>query len=174
MEISTIKAKKFTLRPFRKGDEFSIVKHINDRVVSRNTLSIPYPYTLQDAKKWLAKTLKNYKKKDLAALSFAIDIDGKAVGSIGFSSISGHKASFGYWLGRKYWNNGIMTEAIKLATDFGFSKLKLKRIYARVYPFNKPSMRVLEKNKFKREGTLEKEVKKKGKFLDAHLYAKVK
>lgn len=174
MKLPIIKAKKFTLRPFQKGDEFAIAKNVHDRIISKNTLSIPYPYTLEDAKIWLAKTLRNYKKKDPDSMAFAIDIDGEVAGSIGFSKISGHKASFGYWLGRKYWNRGIMTEAVGLTTEYGFKKLKLKRIYALVYPFNKPSMKVLEKNKFKCEGILKKEVKKKGKFIDAHLFAKVR
>ena len=32
----------------------------------------------------------------------------------------------------KYWGKGIMKEAIKLILNFGFKKLKLVRVYARV------------------------------------------
>lgn len=58
--------------------------------------------------------------------------------------------------------------------QYGFQKLGLRRIYAQVYRHNKPSVRVLEKNGYEREGTLHKEVKKDGKLMDVYLYAKVR
>jgi RimJ/RimL family protein N-acetyltransferase len=76
-------------------------------------------------------------------------------------------------LGRKYWGQGIMTEAVKLVTKYAFEKLGLKRVYANVFWGNKQSARVLEKNGFKLEGRLKKYAKKGNKFLDAILFAKV-
>jgi len=169
-----IKSKKFVLRPYRKGDEKSLTENINNKKIYRNTLHIPYPYTLKDAKEWIRKNLKEAKKKNPTEINFVIDIKGEVAGSVGFSEIEGHKAEIGYWLTEKYWRRGIMTEAVKLATKFGFEKLKLKRIYASVFPFNKASRRVLEKAGYKFEGILRKEVKKDNKFLDAYLLAKVK
>jgi len=67
-----------------------------------------------------------------------------------------------------------MTQAVKLVTKFGFEKLKLRRIYAYIFSFNKASMRVLEKNGYKLEGILKKDTKKDNKFLDCYLFAKVK
>jgi len=107
-------------------------------------------------------------------INFVIDIDGRVVGSIGFSNIEGHKAEIGAWLAEKYWNRGIMTEAARLATKFGFEKLKLKRIYAYTFSFNKASMKVLKKNGYKFEGILRKNIKKDNKFFDDYLFAKVK
>jgi RimJ/RimL family protein N-acetyltransferase len=65
-----------------------------------------------------------------------------------------------------------MTEAVKLVTKFGFDELKLRRIYALVFSFNKSSMRVLEKSGYKFEGILRKNAKKEDKFLDQYLFAK--
>ena len=67
-----------------------------------------------------------------------------------------------------------MSKVIKEVVNYGFRELKLKRISAKVFPFNKASMRVLEKNNFKFEGILKKEEKKGDKYIDAHVYAKVK
>jgi len=172
--MAVIKAKKFILRLYRKGDEKSLAKNINNKKIYRNTLHIPYPYTLKDAKEWVAKNLREAKKKDPAKISFVIDIRGEVAGSVGFSKIEGYRAEIGYWLAEKYWSKGIMTEAVKSATKFGFEKLKLKRIYAYVFPFNKPSMRVLKKAGFKFEGILRKEIKKDNKFLDGYLFAKIR
>jgi RimJ/RimL family protein N-acetyltransferase len=166
--------KKFILRSVQKGDEFDIAKNINDKIIARNTATIPYPYKLKDAKKWIGEYLKKQKKKNPEETSFAIVIDGEVVGSIGIHKIvKNHKCEIGYWLARKHWGKGIMPEAVKIVTDYGFEKLKLRRIDAGVYSFNPPSMRVLEKNGYKLEGILKKDVKKGNKLFDKHVYAKI-
>jgi [ribosomal protein S5]-alanine N-acetyltransferase len=168
-------SQRFILRNLRKGDELDIAKNINDKTISRNTAAIVYPYKLKDAKSWVAKCLKEEKKKDAEVAVFAIVIDNEVVGAVGLHDIKkSHKAEIGYWLARKHWGKGIMPEAVKIVTDFAFKKLKLKRLYAGVYSFNPPSMRVLEKNGYKLEGIHQKDIKKEGKLFDKHLYAKVK
>lgn len=170
-----IKAKGFVLRPYRKSDAISLAKNINDRTISWNTLSVPYPYALKDARAWIAKCLKENRKRNAETISFVIDIDGEVAGAIGFHHlVRGHKTEVGYWLARKYWGKGIMTNALKLLTNFGFRKMGLRRIYANVFVFNKGSMRVLEKCGYVREGIRKKVVKKGGKFIDDVLYAKTR
>ena len=72
-----IKNKNFTLRPYRKGDEFSLQKNINDKSIYRYTLRIPFPYTLKDAKKWIGECINALKKKKKEKIVFAIEIDGE-------------------------------------------------------------------------------------------------
>ena len=67
-----------------------------------------------------------------------------------------------------------MTQAIKEITKYGFRELKLRRVYALAFPFNKGSRRVLEKSGYKFEGTLKKEARKNNKFLDCCIFAKTK
>ena len=169
-----IKSKQFILRPFNKKDERSLAKNINNKKIYRATLNIPYPYSLKDAKEWIAKNLKEVKKKNLTEVNFVIDINGEIVGSVGLDKIEDHKAEIGYWLAEKHWSKGIITEAVRLITKFGFEELKLRRIYAYVFPFNKASMRVLEKADYKFEGIIRKDVKKDNKFMDDYLFANVR
>jgi RimJ/RimL family protein N-acetyltransferase len=93
---------------------------------------------------------------------------------VGLSDIEGHKAGVGYWLAESFWGRGITTKALRLATRYGFDEVGLRRIYAHVFPFNAASMRVLEKNAYKPEGRLRKEVEKDGRLYDMFLYAKVR
>ena len=169
-----IKSKRFILRPFRKGDEKSLQRNINDKYIYRYTSRIPYPYTMSDAKKWVKKCINNDKNNKKTSINFAIDINGEIIGGIGFDSIEKHKAEIGYWLGKKYWNKGIITESVRLITKLGFDKLKLRRITAHVFPKNKASARILENNDYRLEGLLRKHEIKDGKLIDALLYAKVK
>ena len=172
--MTVIKTKEFILRPYKKGDELSLRENINDKIIARNTQRVPFPYTPKDAKEWISINLKERKKENPTKINFAIDINGEVIGSIGLHDIQGHKAELGYWLAKKHRGKGIITLALKKITEFGFNKLKFRRISANVYPWNKASMRVLEKAGYKFEGVLRKEVKKGNKFLDCHIFAKVK
>ncbi len=166
-----LKTKQFTLRPFRKGDEHSLQKNINDKGIYRYTLRIPHPYTAKHAKEWV-KTTTSQSKKNFSR--FVIDIDGEVAGSVAIESIEGAKGEIGYWLAKKYWNKGITTRAAGMMAKIGFKNLKLKRIYANIHVNNRASARVLEKNGFKKEGCLRKAGFKEGKVFDVFLYAKVK
>ena len=170
-----IKTKKFILRPYRKGDEESLGKHINSKEVSRFMSTVPFPYKMSDAHYWIKHNSKLDKLKNKKEINFAIEISNSVVGGIGLMHIAkNHKAEIGYWLGRKYWGKGIMTEAIKIIVDYAFNQLKLRRVYAKAFIKNKPSVRVLEKNDFKLEGILKKELPKNNKFFDVYIYAKIK
>ena len=169
-----IKSRKFVIRPYKKGDEISLQKNINDKSIYDYTLRIPYPYTIKEAKNWIRQCIKSKNNKNKKEIHFAIDVNGEVIGGMGFIKIEKHKAEIGYWLAKKYWNIGIMTEAVKLMANFGFKKLKLARIYATIFSDNSRSARVLEKNGFKLEGLLRKEIYKNSRFSDAILYAKIK
>lgn len=167
--------KKFTLRPFKKTDAKNIAKYINDQTIYNNTLRIPYPYKLKDANEWLARTLPQYRKRKPSKFYLAVEVKNEVVGFIGLMEIQGgHKAELGYWLARKHWKKGIMSEAVKEIVDYGFKKFGLVRIYAYVFPHNKGSQKVLIKNGFRKEGMLRKNIIKDGKYMDDILFAKIK
>ena len=111
---------------------------------------------------------------NLHAMSFAIDLDGELVGSIGFGQIDGHSGKIGYWITEDCWGQGRMTRALEMFSKYAFNELKFKRLYAHVIDFNKGSQRVLEKAGFKLEGIMKKHYNEGGKFHDGFLYAKVK
>lgn len=169
-----ITTKRFVLRPYRWSDAAVLAGNINDRKIYRYTLHIPYPYALRDAKVWFKKAIPEYKKKNPAAVHLAIDIDGEVVGCVGLTNIvPGHKAEIGYWLAPRLWGQGIVSEAVGRVVEFAFKKMKLHRIYAYVFLPNRASMRILEKNGFRREGMLRKNVRKDKVLRDEYLYAKV-
>ena len=172
--MATLRSRKIVLRPFKKGDEESLIRNINDKEIYKRTLRIPFPYKLKDAKEWVKGCISSAKKRQKNSVNFAITINEEVIGGIGFDQIQQHKAEIGYWLAKQYWNKGIMTEAARLATKFGFDNLKLRRVSAYVFLKNNASARVLEKNGYRKEGLLRKYHLKDGKYIDAMLYAKVR
>ncbi len=63
----------------------------------------------------------------------------------GFANDSGE---IGYIVKEQYRRNGYMAEAVKLAVDFGFSEMKLKKVFAITAQKNLGSQGVLRKNGF--------------------------
>ncbi|MDO8803121.1 MAG: GNAT family N-acetyltransferase [Elusimicrobiota bacterium] len=169
-----LKFGRYKLRAFLRGDEPSIAENINDRQIERYTLNIPYPYTLKDARHWVDFNRKLASGGNKIQLNLAITLNGEVIGGIGLFAMNGHRAELGYWLGVKYWGRGIVTGAVKALTRYAFKELNLRRIYAKVFPVNKASARVLEKAGYKYEGRLVKDAVKHGRAVDGFLYAKTR
>lgn len=163
------------MRPLKKSDYKILARKINDRTIYRYTTNIPYPYSVNDAKKWLNKVMRRYRSRLPDAYDQAIEIGGELGGSISLMKIEkNHKAEMGYWLAREYRGQGIMSKAVAAMVKLGFRKFGLKKIYAYVFVKNKGSYRVLIKNGFKKEGLLIQHVKKDGKLQDEYILAKYK
>ena len=154
-------------------DAESLVKHANNRKVWLGLRDLfPHPYTIEDAHEFLQKKIA-----EQSATIFCIEIDGAAVGGIGFHSgqdVHRQTATVGYWLGEQFWGRGIMTEAVTAVTYFCFDNFPLRRISAEVFANNPASARVLEKAGFIFEGRLKNHVVKEGQVLDSLPYARSK
>lgn len=61
-------------------------------------------------------------------------------------------AEVGYDLDPARWGQGLIPEALAPVLRFGFEKMNLHRVEARVHPENRGSIRVLEKLGFEKEG----------------------
>ena len=61
-------------------------------------------------------------------------------------------ATLGYWMGAPHAGKGRMTRAVAAVVRFGFDSLRLHRIEAACIPDNAPSIALLERNGFQREG----------------------
>lgn len=157
------------LRPWRMGDESSLVRHANNYEVWRRVRdSFPHPYTHEDAEQWIAFAGQH------SQTQFAIEVGGEAVGGIGLelgSGIEHRSAELGYWLGEDFWGRGIATAAVEAVTPHGFEQLGLTRIFATPLEGSSASMRVLEKCGYVREGVMRRSVVKEGGVLDQVLYA---
>ncbi len=65
------------------------------------------------------------------------------------------ECELGYWLGKPYWGQGIMPEAVREILRYGFEDLGMKRIWAGYYDGNLKSKRVQEKCGFSFQWTTE-------------------
>ena len=134
--------------------------------------AFPHPYTVADGEAYIARV-----SGATVPTSFAIDVDGEAVGGISLhpgTDVERFGAELGYWLGEPLWGRGIASAAVQLVTAHGFDVLGLQRVFALPFAHNAASVRVLEKAGYTREGLLRRNSFKAGEWVDQFLYARLK
>jgi 8-oxo-dGTP diphosphatase len=106
----------FTLRQLGPQDAERVTELISDWDVVRWLSMPPYPYVVRDADEFIARTTAA--AEPAGCRTAAIEIAGQLAGvvSIDLRAV-GH--NLGFWLGRAYWRQGIMTAAAtELTRDF--------------------------------------------------------
>lgn len=82
-------------------------------------------------------------------------------------------ASLGYWMGAPYAGKGHMSAAVRALLPFAHGALGLRRIEAACLPTNTPSIRLLERSGFRREGYGREYLCINGSWQDHLLYARL-
>ena len=158
---------RLRLRAYREADIAELVPLIGAREVASTTGRIPHPYTVEDAKEFLAK-IETDREVNLAV---TLRDGGCLIGGIGLRLVEQHRqAELGYWLGVPYWGKGYATEAAQEMLRYGFEQLNLHRIFATHFMHNPASGRILQKLGMRHEGCQREHVGKWDQFVDSELY----
>lgn len=166
---------KTIIREWKLSDANDLAEALNNLKIQNNLRDgLPYPYTVSDATEFINAMLSADKNSTFA---FAIESDGKVVGSIGAfrqTNIHCKTAELGYYVSEKYWGRGIATKAVKLICDYIFANTDVLRIFAEPFALNIASCKVLEKSGFELEGILRKNAVKNGIVQDMKMYCLLK
>ncbi len=112
----------------------------------------PSPYTGADADAWIRIQLDQPQVRN-----WAIDVDGALAGGIGLTLGEFERAgnvAIGYWIGKRFWGQGIASDALRALTAHAIATLRPRRLWANVMAANAASARVLEKAGYVREAVL--------------------
>jgi [ribosomal protein S5]-alanine N-acetyltransferase len=160
------------------------ITNLMNHDISKYLYDVPNPYSVQDALNFIKSAHSDF--NSLRALHFAIEYkEDKSersnnplfVGAISLKNIDlvNKKANLGYWIGEQYWCRGIATECVGLVIDYAFSaELGLEEISAYVFPENKASIRVLEKNGMQKKGEVNEYHKMSGRYRNSLKYVMVR
>jgi RimJ/RimL family protein N-acetyltransferase len=159
-----------SVRSWHAGDVSSLVTHANNRNIWINLRDrFPNPYTKRDGQMFIKLT----RRQDPES-SFAIAVEGAAVGGIGFvpqQDVDRMSTEVGYWLGEAFWGRGIATEALVAVTQYAIGQHGFTRLFALPFAHNVASCRVLEKAGYELEARLRRSAIKDGQIVDQLQYA---
>jgi [ribosomal protein S5]-alanine N-acetyltransferase len=161
---------KCDVRSWEPDDLESLIKYADNRSIWLNLRDrFPHPYTRRAGREFL-----RYARSQQPETTFAIAVDGEAVGGIGFTILTDVErvsAEIGYWLGEPFWGRGIVAEALGAVTNHAVETYRLTRIYALPFAHNRASCRVLEKAGYRIEAHLRRSAIKDGQIVDQLQYA---
>jgi ribosomal-protein-alanine N-acetyltransferase len=105
-------------------------------------------------------------------LAIILKDSGHLIGNCGIrqAAITSHEADIGYELSPDHWGHGYATEAARAIVRFGFTELKVHRIWSWCIADNVASAHVLEKLGLKLEGRLRDKEHFKGRWWDTLMY----
>ena len=165
-----MKGRFSTVRSWRTSDVPALVKHANNANIARQLRDrFPHPYTAADARRFIEGVTSAR-----PVTTFAIDVDGEAIGGIGFSpgsDVERYSAEIGYWVAEPFWGRGIAPDAVRVVSQYAFDKCNVLRLFALPFADNARSTRVLEKAGYTREAILRSSSVKAGIPRDQALYA---
>ncbi len=151
-----LQTQRLILRPWQESDAESLYRYAsapevgpiagwpvhtsveNSLQIIRNVLSAPETYALVD---------KDTKQ--------AIGSIGLMVGNASHIGLSEKEGELGYWIGKPYWGQGLIPEAVRELLRHGFEDLNLEKVWCGYYDGNLKSKRVQEKCGFTYQYTKE-------------------
>lgn len=162
-----------SLEPWAPEHREMLVREANDeRVAYYMSDLFPHPYTLEDADWWIGRCAD-----EDPPLNFTIVVDGRVAGGVGAvprTDILTGTAELGWWIGSRWWGQGITAVAIRGVTRHFFEDLGIHRVEAEVMAPNRASARVAEKAGFEFEGVAKEAYLKRGERLDRLMYGLTK
>jgi [ribosomal protein S5]-alanine N-acetyltransferase len=146
---------RLMLRDLRDDDAADLARELTSFNITRNTSSIPHPYTLADAVGFIArqKVKASASIKKIIVLKTAPD---HLIGSVRLHIIPAENTcELGYWIAEPHWGQGYASEAAGFIVEHAFTVLNHATIIADYNTDNPASGRVLHRLGFSETGKSE-------------------
>lgn len=164
-----IVTQRLVLRPLCEADANDVFAYAADSEMTRYLLWDAHR-SIDDTLVFLREVAGRYAQGE--PYDWGIEWNNRVIGTIGLFDrrISAERAEVGFALGRAYWRQGFMREALAAVLDHSFCNLALRRVVARTHLQNSASRALLTDAGFSLEGSLRQDVYAKGLFWDVAYY----
>ena len=141
-----LKTEWLTLRPWRQEDLDDFYEYA--KVDGVGQMAGWLPHGNKEVTQTILDSFITHKK------TFALEMDGKVIGSLGIETYDPEKypalaalqgRSIGYVLGKDYWGRGLMPEAVKAVQEYLFRSVGLDFLLISHFVWNGQSRRVIQK-----------------------------
>jgi [ribosomal protein S5]-alanine N-acetyltransferase len=174
-KLPVLEASRIRLRHLEESDIDALYAIFSDAEAMRFFGIVPFAKPA-DAENYLAEIHAHFEKKTLFQWGISLKPDDKIIGTttLFHTDEKNRRAEIGFALNRRFWGKGYVTEAVNSLLKFAFEELNLHRIEADVDPRNAPSIRVLERFGFQKEGYLRERWIVQDEIQDAIFYGLLK
>ena len=162
---------RLILRQIQLADAEALFATFSDEAVMEFYGDLPHR-TVEDSHELVRRQHEWYARREGIRWGITRKGEDVVIGSCGLFKFDeeARRAETGYELGRAYWRQGIMSEALGALLTFAFASLWLHRIEAVVDDANERSKGLLRSLGFVHEGTLRQRFFFRGRFWDEHYF----
>ncbi len=159
-----------TLRELRASDAPSLFAALNTDEVTR--LISPPPPTVDGFERFIAWSQRQREAGQYAAFAVVVRGSDTAIGLIQMRSLEAGfgVAEWGFAIASEFWGTGMFADGAKLALEFAFNVIGIRRLEARSAVRNLRGNAALKKLGAVREGVLRKSFLRYGEFMDQALW----
>ena len=142
------------LRGFRTGDAQRIVEACSDERTRYWLISLPRPYEISHALAYLDAAQELPASGSGEVWCVADPEDGRCLGSISLEGLGGYakRAEIGYWAHPQARGRGVITEAVRLVTEYAEASGRIDSIMIRSAAGNRASRHVAEAAGYRQVG----------------------
>ncbi len=176
LRVPVIETERLILRPITVDDANDMFEYTSDSEVVK-TLTFPIHKSVEDSKFAIENFFITRVDNNVPeAYAIVYKENNKMIGTCDIHKVYNEDiAEIGYALNRKYWGQGIVTEALIELIKVSFEHIGIRRLEIMYAIENIGSGKVIEKADFRYEGTIRQFLKnKEGGYSDIKLYSILK
>jgi RimJ/RimL family protein N-acetyltransferase len=170
MEPVDLTDERLLLRPYSAADEGRLRDAVDDPEIARWIGAIPSPYSLADARHFIAEIAQPGWVDGTTINWFITDRStGEGLGGIGLHARLEAVFEVGFWLAAAARGRGVMTDSVRLVARYAFDVLGAQRVEWQAQVGNEASRAVARRVGFREEGTCRGRLQHSGQPRDAWL-----
>ncbi len=161
-----------TLRPLAPGDAERLVA-LSAAASANYPLWSPSERRLSATRRFIASASEDWQTAQAALFAIAPAARSEELlGVVGLrrDALDAGVAELGYWVGPDHQGQGLGTRAVQRLLAFAFVGLELRRVQASVLSTNQPSLRLLSRLGFVKEGCRRSACARNGQLCDLELW----
>ncbi len=169
----TIETERLVLRRFARDDASSLFNNwANDMAVCRYMRWAPHK-NKEESRDILDGWLEAYSRKSFYQWAITLNDSKEPIGAIALTVVNENDlcGDVGYCIGKKYWGQGIVAEALNAVLNFAFTSVGFNRIEAYHSTNNPASGRVMQKAGMTFEGMAKQKYRSIMGFEDSNMYS---
>lgn len=140
-----IKTDRLVLRPLSITDLKTAHVYASDEENTRYMCWLPN-HTLEETAQFLARVTDEWNKENPSFYEFAVVMDGLQIGAISvYLDDTGKTGELGWIINKRYWKQGIASEAASAIKDFAIHTLNVTKLIANCDWRNVGSSRLMQK-----------------------------
>lgn len=174
-DLPTLTSERLVMQKMTESDTEDMFAYTSDADLLAH-LPLNVTPTRAEAQAAIRSFMDMYHARRVAPWGITVRETGRHIGICGFESWNPvtDRAEIGFLVAREFWRQGYASEAARRVMRFGFEKMNLNRVEARVKPDNEPSRLLLQKLGMRYEGLMREHSWWRGRYHDLELYSLLK